>query len=470
MNLIDLLGLLVYFAILILIGYRSARKVSNSADFAVAGNKIIWPVLFATLAASFLGGGASMGRAGKTFAEGYAFMFAASAFPIATVLTGLYIAPRLKRYTDAHTVGDIMAHHFGVSARLFTGIFSLVFCVGILGAQALAVGTVFHTILGIEVATGILIGMAVVLLYSTVGGMWAVIQTDVVQFLMLAVFLPLTMLIGIHELGGPAALVERLPEAHLSLMGDYSIGMFVSIFVAFLLGETLVPPYTQRALSAPDSRHARIGYSVAGGFGFLFYFVSATIGLIALVLYPNISPDQAMPALIRDILPVGITGLVLASLLAVVMSTADSYLNSAAVIFVSDIYKPFIEPGVGERKRLWIERIVNLLIGIGAVIFALYATSIVDALLLSYALWAPTILLPFVFAVLFDLRCSRSAIAAMLAGALVTIFWKWGPFDLQAATGLTALIAGVITNVAVFTLVYRCFRVLPRASASPNAQ
>ncbi|WNL38097.1 sodium:solute symporter family protein [Halomonas sp. PAMB 3264] len=466
MNLVDLLGLLLYFAILIVIGYRSAKKVSNSSDFAVAGNKIIWPILFATLAASFLGGGASMGRAGKTFEEGYVFMFAASAFPIATVLAGLFIAPRLKRYIGAQTVGDIMAYHFGASARLFTGIFSLIFCVGILGAQALAVGTVFHMILGIEVSTGILIGMAVVLIYSTLGGMWAVIQTDVVQFLMLAIFLPLTMLIGVHDLGGPAALVERLPEAHFSLMGDYSIGMFISIFVAFLLGETLVPPYTQRALSAPDSRHAKIGYSLAGGFGFLFYFVSATIGLVALVLYPNISPDQAMPALIRDALPVGLTGLVLASLLAVVMSTADSYLNSAAVIFVSDIYKPFIEPEVSEKRRLWIERLVNLVIGVGAVIFALYATSIVDALLLSYSLWAPTILLPFVFAVLLNLRCARSAIAAMLGGALITTLWKWGPLDMQGMTGLTALIAGVISNVVVFTLVYRFFRQPPIDSAA----
>ncbi len=278
------------------------------------------------------------------------------------------------------------------------------------------------------------------------------------------------MLIGIHDLGGPTALVERLPEAHFSIMGDYSIGMFVSLFIAFLLGETLVPPTTQQALSAPDSRHARIGYTVAGGFGFLFYFVSATIGLIALVLYPNITPDQAMPTLIRDALPIGITGLVLASLLAVVMSTADSYLNSAAVIFVGDIYKPFIEPDVSDKKRLWIERVVNLLIGLGAVIFALYATSIVDALLMSYALWAPTILLPFVFAVLFDLRCSRSAIAAMLAGALVTIVWKWGPFDLQAATGLTALIAGVIANIAVFTFVYRLFRAAPANGATSHVQ
>ena len=211
MHMIDLMGLLLYFAILLYIGYRSAKKTSSSADFAVAGNKIIWPVLFATLAASFLGGGASMGRAGKAFDEGYAFMFAASAFPIATIIAGLYIAPRLKRYAGAQTVGDIMAHHYGRSARLLTGIFSLIFCVGILGAQALAIGTVFNAILGIEISTGILIGMAVVLVYSTAGGMWAVIQTDVVQFVMLAVFLPITMIVGLDKIGGPDALIAALP-------------------------------------------------------------------------------------------------------------------------------------------------------------------------------------------------------------------------------------------------------------------
>ncbi|TVU71240.1 MULTISPECIES: sodium:solute symporter family protein [Cobetia] len=461
MHTIDLLGLLLYFAILLYIGYRSAKKTSSSADFAVAGNKIIWPVLFATLAASFLGGGASMGRAGKAFDEGYAFMFAASAFPIATILAGLFIAPRLKRYSGAQTVGDIMAHHYGRSARLLTGVFSLIFCIGILGAQALAIGTVFNAIMGIEISTGILIGMAVVLIYSTAGGMWAVIQTDVVQFVMLAVFLPITMIVGLDKIGGPEALIAALPSEHFSIMGDYSPLMFASIFIAFLLGETLVPPYTQRALSAPDSRHAKIGYSLAGGFGLLFYAISSTIGLIALVLYPQIAPDQAMPELIRDALPLGLTGLVLASLLAVVMSTADSYLNSAAVIFVADIYKPFINPAMSGKQQLWIERGVNLAIGLGAVIFALYATSIIDALLLSYALWAPTILLPFVFAVMFKIRCKRAGVAAMLAGALTTSVWKWSGLELEALTGLTPLIAGVAANIVVFVLVYRLMNVAP---------
>lgn len=449
MSAIDYLGVAIYFALLFYIGFRSVKQVSDSDDFAVAGNRITWPILFATLAASFLGGGASMGRAGQSFAEGYAFMFAASGFPIAVVLSGLFVAPRLKRYTGAYTVGDVIEHHYGAGARLFTGIFSLIFCVGILGAQALAIGTVFNTILGMSTTTGIVIGMVTVLFYSTFGGIWAVIQTDVVQFVMLAIFLPLTMLIGVHEVGGASALLDRLPDIQFSVFGSYSVGAFASLFVAFLLGETLVPPYTQRALSAPDSRNAKIGYTVAGMFGFVFYFVSATIGLLAKVLFPDITPDQALPELVRMAMPVGLIGLVLASLLAVVMSTADSYLNSSAVVFVHDIYERFIQPDLSERKRLWLERGVNLAIGVGAIVFALYASSIVEALLLSYSLWAPTVLLPFVIAVMWRISSRHAGLAAMVAGALVTGFWKWSPWHLEHVTGLTAIIPGCLANLVV---------------------
>ncbi len=187
----------------------------------------------------------------------------------------------------------------------------------------------------------------------------------------------------------------------------------------------------------------------------MFYFISATIGLIAFVLFPDISPDKALPVLIKNVLPIGVIGIVLATLLAVVMSTADSYLNSATVIFSKDIWQRFIEPDLSEKKKLWIERVVNLILGGAAVVFALYATSIVDALLLTYALWAPTVLIPFVLGVLLDLKCSRSAICAMLAGASTTALWKWGPTNFAAETGISALIAGVLANILIFLVVYK---------------
>ncbi|APE31552.1 sodium:solute symporter [Halomonas aestuarii] len=453
MSNIDWVMIALYFLLMIGIGVYSAVRVKDSEDFAVAGNKIIWPVLFATLSASFLGGGSSLGRAGQTFSDGYVFLFAASGFAIQTFLSGWLIAPRLKRYPGAQTLGDIMQAHYGSGARLISAVLSLVFCVGILGAQALAIGTIFQAILGTSITTGILLGMVIVMVYSVAGGMWAVIQTDVVQFLLLGVFLPVTLIIGLQQVGGPAELVAGLPDGHFSVMGSYEITTFVTIFIAFMLGEALVQPYAQRAFCAPNPKHAQKGYMLAGVFGLMFFTVTATLGVLAVVMFPDISPDQALPTLVKNILPVGITGLVLAALLAVVMSTADSYLNSTAVVFVRDIYSRHINREASSKQHLKIERWVSLLVGVAATLFALTATSIVDALLMSYALWAPTMIIPLVGAVLFDVMSKRAALSAIVLGGATTALWNWGPFPLQELTGLTPLLAGVFTNLAVFVLV-----------------
>jgi len=451
MNIIDWIFVALYFALLVVIGVQSVRRISGSDDFAVAGGRIIWPVIFATLAASFLGGGSSMGNAGNVFRDGYVFLFAFFAFSIQTVLVGLFVAHKLRRYEGAHTVGDVMEAHYGRGARLLTGVLSVAVCAGILGAQTLAVGTVFNAVLGIDPVVGILIGMGIVLLYATFGGMWAVIQTDVVQFVILGVFLPVTLIIGLTKVGGPAGLIDSLPAQHFTFMGSWTWAAFIGVFLAFLLGETLVPPYTQRAFAARDPQASRRGYLVAGIFSFGFFFVTATIGLLAMVLFPDIAADQALPTVVANLLPVGVTGLVLAALLAVIMSTADSYLNSTAVVFVKDIYVPFFRASATDRQRLITQRVVTVGVGVAATVFALMAPSIIDALLLSYNLWAPTVVVPLIAGVVWGLRSPAAGLAAILAGGVTMAVWQWG---LGEPLGVSGLVAGVATNIVVFTTVY----------------
>ena len=451
MTVLDWILLGGYFALLILIGVQTMRRVKNSDDFAVAGNRIVWPVFFGSLAAAFLGGGASIGIAGATMRDGYVYMFAFCAFGIQTVLVGLFVAPRLKNYVGAHTLGDVMHEHYGKPARVVTGVLSVALCAGILGAQALAIGTVVNATLHVPTVPAVLIGMGVVILYSSFGGAWAVIQTDMLQFVFLGVLLPVALLIGLNAVGGPNNLLDQVPAAHLTVLGDYTPLQFLTLFCAFLLGETLVPPYAQRTFSTPDSRHARIGFTMAGFFSFFFYFISASLGLIALVLYPDIKSDEALPTVVVNLMPIGILGLVIAALLAVVMSTASSYLNSTAVVLTKDIYQPLKASPISSSRKLTIERATSVIVGAAATIFALSVPSIVDALLYSYTLWAPTIIVPLFAAVLFGIRSAPAALAGIAAGAVVTAVWQWvlpAPFGLD-----DGLIPGVLANLIVFTIV-----------------
>jgi len=463
MTLLDWALLALYFGGLVLIGVQTIKRIEDSHDFAVAGNRIVWPVFFGSLAAAFLGGGASIGNAGAAYADGYVYMFAFFAFAVQTLLVGAFVAPRLKRYAGAHTVGDVMDEHYGRAARLLTGVLSIALCAGILGAQALAIGTVVNATIKVETVPAILIGMGIVVLYSTFGGAWAVIQTDMLQFVFLGVFLPVALLIGIAKSGGAAELVASVPDLHTSFLGNWTWVAFVGVFVAFLLGETLVPPYAQRTFSTPDSRHARIGMMLSGVFAFAFFFVAASLGLVALNLFPGIAADQALPTIVMELMPVGLVGLLVAALLAVVMSTASSYLNSIAVVFTKDIYQPFVNPDVGPRQRLWMERALSVVVGAGATVFAVTVPSIVDALLYSYSLWAPTVIIPLLGAVLFNVRSSAAALAAIVAGGTVTAVWTWG---VNEPFGVTGLIAGVLANLVTFAAVAAATR--PPSAPAPS--
>jgi len=241
-----------------------------------------------------------------------------------------------------------------------------------------------------------------------------------------------------------------VPDAHFSFLGTWTIGTFVSVAIGFFFGEALAAPYTQRAFSAPDSANAKRGF-VASGFFSFFLFVTGSIGLVGLVLFPDTPPDQILPTVVNRILPVGITGLIVAALLAVIMSSGSAFLNSTAVVFAKDIFVPFVRPDASHSQVLWVQRVVTAIVGIGAIIFALTAPSIIDAILLSYLLWAPTIIIPLVAAVVWGLRGGKAAVSAMVSGGVAAAVWQWG---LGEPLGVSGLVVGLMTNLVILLAVY----------------
>ena len=216
----ETLILVIYLIIVLTVGMLAGRRISGLEDFAVAGRSFGSMVIFATLSASFIGGGFSMGNAEKVFLVGIANIVALWGFSLKEVLVGLFIAPRLEKYPDAVSIGDILEPHYGKVARVFSGVFGVVLCAGIMGAQVSAMGYIFNIFLGMDRLTGILVGCGIVIAYSTIGGMRAVIWTDVIQFIVLAIGIPLTLYFGIQEAGGWELITEAVPAGHLQLSAD----------------------------------------------------------------------------------------------------------------------------------------------------------------------------------------------------------------------------------------------------------
>ena len=446
----DHIIIIAYLAMILLLGVWSGRGMKSLKDFSVSHRSYGSLIIFATLSASFIGGGFSTGNAADVFTFGIANIVALWGFSLKEILVARYIAPRMDNFPDAISAGDIMEQGYGKAARVITGFFSIIVCAGIVGAQVKAMGIIFNVFLDIRQIWGILIGCGIVIAYSTAGGMRAVVLTDVIQFCVLAVGIPAALVFGIVKCGGISAIREAVPAAHLSIPpANMTIYAFLSLFLTFLFGETLVPPYVQRLCMGKDAAHTARGTMLSGIFSIPFFAITGAIGLVALTLDSKMEADLAMPNVIRTALPIGVRGIVIAGVISIVMSSADSFLNGAAASCVNDLIKPLRKSPLSDRQGLLLAKLTNCAVGVLAVIFAVKIEGVLGVLKYSYNFWAPTIVVPLA-AVLLGVRVTKSAfLAGIFAGVAGVLIWDVlldSPYDIHG------LVVGAICNLIPFTL------------------
>ena len=448
--LIDKIVIALYLMCILGVGLWAGRRVTELEEYAVADRNYNSLIIAATLSASFIGGGFTMGNAEKVFSVGIINIVVLWGFSLKELLVARYIAPNAGRFPKAISVGDVMEVDYGKVGKVVTGVFSVLLCAGILGAQIGGMGYLFNLFLGLSVPTGILIGMGIIIIYDTIGGMRAVVATDVLQFLVLSIGIPLSLIMGIYALGGIDVLQSRLPAGHLEIFGSISLVKFLSLFLTFLLGETLVPPYVRRLFISKDINHLCRGTFMSGVFSIPFFAISGSLGLVALALNPQIDPNQAIPYVVQSTLPIGLRGLVIAGIIAVVMSSADSFLNSASVAFVNDIVNPLRKEKLSERRGLLWARLATLVTGGLAIIFAIRIQSLLDILIYAYNFWSPIILVPLAATLLGYHSTKRAFVAGATAGLAGVYVWN---VLLSSPGGFDGLLVGVFANLAVFSMV-----------------
>ncbi|MDA3832256.1 MAG: sodium:solute symporter family protein [Spirochaetales bacterium] len=438
----------VYLLVVLGVGLMAGRNITNLREYAVAGKSYGTLIIFATLSASFIGGGFSMGNAERVFLVGITNIVALWGFSLKELLVARYIAPRMAQYPDAISVGDIMEIHYGTVAKIFAGIFGFILCAGILGAQVGAMGYVFNLFLGIDRIWGIMLGCGIVIIYATIGGMNSVIWTDTVQFVILAIGMPFTLYFGIQHAGGVAAIRDAIPAGHLRLPTQpLALISLASLFLTFLFGETLVPPYLQRLLINRDVKKIARGTYLSGLFSIPFFAITGLIGIVALALDPSINPNLAMPYVIKQALLPLFQGIVIAAVISIVMSSADSFLNAAAICFSNDIVRPLRRQPMAPRTELRMARAVTLAVGVLSVIFAISIESVLGILIYAYNFWAPIILVPLACAIMGASVSRTRFLAGAAAGIAAVLIWSYW---LGKPWGIDGLVVGVFANLAAF--------------------
>lgn len=479
----ELTTLAVYLGGLLWIGLRSAREIHTVDDYTVAGRGIPWIIVLATTAATMVGGGASIGYVGRCYSIGIAAAVITCAWHLQLIFTGIFLAPRL-RGMGLVTVAQYVDRHYGEVARRIAVLSGAVFLVGALVAQMAAIGTVTELVLGIPGHWAVLLGGTVVVVYSTVGGIRAVVKTDVLQFVVLVAGIGGASAWLLYKHGGWSGLAAH-PQVGLesfNLTSHWSTTRLITLFGAFLLGEMMVPPYAVRCFIARDAADARRG--VAGGGLFLLLFLPVatfTLGMasrvepqvqqevereyqelqasnrvarekvLARIEDPAVRADRvtqfesadrgragqvAFPVLMRTTFPPWLAGVMIAAVIAAVMSSADSCLSCLATSVMEDIYRVHIDPEADDKRLLQVARWTTVLAGVLSAVCALIWSNIADILEFIYDFWAPSMVLPFIVgAFCYRRHQAKAVVASMIAGPLSAVVWRFGldaPMDISS--------------------------------------
>jgi len=367
---VDIVIIAIYLITVTIVGYFVSRKDRDTKEgYFVGGRRLAWPIVGMSLFATGISSMQFVGQAGLGYKIGIA---AANPQLVGAFMLGfsaVFFVPLFIR-SKVFTVPEILELRFGRPAQVIYSLtlFTLGFFGGPFGfyAGGLAVLEIFQLDPQFLWVCCLVLGVLIAL-YTVGGGYTAVVMTDFMQGSILLIGGVLVLIMGLLDLPNLSVLVDAPRSGHLDLLLPSSdpympwTGVITGLAVASLFFATVNHSMLQKMLGARSVYDARMGMVMASILKIVAVFIIVMPGVIAAYLYPDINPDAAFPTMINRLLPVGISGLVLAAVIAALMSTADSGVNAMAGIVSLNLY-PLVRPGASERESVRVGKIAAALL------------------------------------------------------------------------------------------------------------
>ncbi len=446
---LDYIAMLAYFLVLIWIGVsvvRSRSEKNKYDSFLAADRNMNLLQTTSSAAATDIGGGFSIAMGGLGFTLGVSGSWMIAVSGLSIVMVSFLMVPKVKRWSDrvkGLTTGDLFAARFdrktGTLAAVVIGLSWFTF----VGGQIIAGGKLLQVTLNMNLTLAVLVSGAVILAYTTMGGLKAVIYTDVFQMLVLMIGIVfIAVPIGLIEVGGWSVMAQQFSSSdstkHLLDWGAVGwrqmLGWFFAIFPVWFISIAAM----QRIVAARDVKTAQRGFFLTGIpiEWPLFAIGSTMIGLFARYLIPDLTdPELATPMIIMQLLPAGIAGLVIAAYIAAVMSSADSCLMGPVAIFTNDIYKRYIKPDSTELHLVRVARYATLILGILAIVTAYLIPNVLDLILYAYTFGSAGIFFPMLGLLFWKKTTAKGAFWSMLLGGSSAVIYSiiGEPFGFSAS-------------------------------------
>ena len=444
----DTIIVICYMIVLVCVGIWTAKKTKTTEDFMVAGRNIgIWRFT-AAMAACVIGGSLTMGSSTLAYNFGIGAIWLGGICAVSIFLMSLFLRTKLADMRIL-SAAEGFGIFYGPYARVLSALVMMIYMFMVGVVQVVAVGTIMNVMFGWSTQVSMLIGGVVVLAYIVIGGMWAVTYTDIFQFLiMTAGVIILCPILAIHGVGGFGAFIEQAPATHLDItsLGGAKIVAYILLYTpGFLVGQDI----WQRAFTAKNPKTARRGTALAALYIFLYTVALIIIGICLVIVMPNLeNPDLAFATATTSFTPIGVRGVIMAAAMAAVMSTASSEIMGTATVAFNDLIKNG-KPDLSEKQGIMITRVIAVIVGLLAIVCALWIQSVLVALDVAYAFISGCIFVPLVFAFLLKKVSAKAGLLSLLGSFVTVVIF----LVKDGLTATTPIMFGILVSAVIFFIV-----------------
>ncbi|KAA3658166.1 MAG: sodium transporter [Calditrichaeota bacterium] len=439
MNNIDIIVIIVFTALVFISGVSFARSGKNMKSFFAAGGALPWWMSGLSLFMSFFSAGTFVVWGSIAYTSGWVAITIQWTMCIAGVIIGFFIAPRWQK-TGALTAAEFITNRLGYNVqKVYTYIF-LSLSIFSTGAFLYPVAKIVEVSTGIPISVSIIFLGVLILIYTAIGGLWAVIVTDVLQFVVLTAAVLIVLPLSFDKIGGIENFITQAPENFFSLVNsEYTPGFMVAFGLYNLFFIAGHWAYVQRYTSVATPRDAKkVGWIFAG-----LYSFSPLIWMLPPMIYRVLNPDLtgladegAYLLMCKEVLPVGMLGLILGGMVFATSSSVNTILNISAGVLSNDVYKHFF-PQTSPEKLVRVGRIATIVLGVLTIIIALLVPlmgGIVEVVMSLAALTGGAMFLPPLWALFSKRIAGINVLSVTIISLAVNAFFKFltpALFDLK---------------------------------------
>ena len=385
----------------LIFGFYKRQNIKSIREYAIGKGSISIFTLVCTLFATDVGAGFIMGGVTKVYNMGFIFIIAIL-FSFMPYLIDSYIYPSsIRRFSGCISISDVMEKMYGKFGGEVTNFVNLLVGVGVMAGQIMAMGFLIEYFFHLQKIYGVMIGTGILVSYSLFGGVRAVVFTDILQFLIFYIGIPLGCIFMLKDVlnsypDGVKGALATLPKNYIFF--DFSFEncrlLLSLIFYYAFIPRGISSVFIQRYLMVHNPQKLKSALRITCLVSIPFVFFLCLIGILVKIKVPDQDSNQAFTYFVENYMPVGIRGLMIAGLLAVMMSTADSWVNSSAVL-VYRMHKKYFGDGT-DAANMKVVRVATFMLASLSISLALWANDIMQMIWLIDNFFEPLILVPIV--------------------------------------------------------------------------